>query len=66
MESAPLLCGRCSADRRFFGHLCPSHSDNENSLNAMAEEFSSGGYSRIVVRSDGEPSILTQHELRVQ
>ena len=67
MESAHLLCGGCSADGWFFGHLCPSQSDNESTASMRwLRSFLSGGYSRIVVRSDGEPSILTQHELRVQ
>ena len=56
--SSPVLCGRCSADRWIFGHLCQTKGDNERNRSILAKELLAGGYPRIVVRSDGEPAML--------
>ena len=35
-----------------------SKSDNERNRAVLAKELQAGGYSRVVVRSDGEPALL--------
>ena len=52
MES--VLCGRCSVDRWIFGHHCQTKGDNERNRAVLAKELQTGGYTRVVVRSDGE------------
>ena len=57
-RSSPLFCGRCSADRWVFGHLCQHKGDNDRNRQVLAKELGSGGYGRLVVRSDGEPAVI--------
>ena len=56
--SSPILCGRCSADGWLIAQLCLRKGDDERNRQGLALELLAGGYPRIVVRSDGEHSIL--------
>ena len=39
-------------------HLCQTKGDNERNRAVLAKELQVGGYTRVVVRSDGEPALL--------
>ena len=45
-------------DRWLFGHLCQARGDNERNRAVLAKELQAGGYTRVVVRSVGEPALL--------
>ena len=56
--SSPVLCGRCSVDRWLFGHHCQAKGDNERNRAVLAKELQAGGYTWVIVPSDGEPALL--------
>merc|ERR1712086_244487 len=55
--SSPILCGRNSHDGWLTAQLCQQKGDNERNRIGLSQELLAGGYPRIIVRSDGEPSI---------
>ena len=48
-----------NVDRWLFGHLCRAKWDNERNRAVFAKELQAGGCPREVVRSGGEPALLT-------
>ena len=53
-----LLCGRSSADRWAIGHLLPQKGDTVHGRMVLGGELMRSGYTRVVLRSDGEPAMV--------
>ena len=56
--ATPLLCGRCSKQRWYFGIPVPRKGVDDYAVDSAAHQISLSGHRRIVMGSDSEPAML--------
>ena len=56
--SSPVLCGRCSGIGGYLVIFVSQKGTTSGIVPWLAKELQAGGYTRVVVRSDGEPALL--------
>ena len=58
----PIIVLKDTRSKALFGHACPCKGPNEMVVSRLVSDLNMLGYKRVLIRTDGEPSILALWE----